>query len=226
MFNLTDADPALRNLANVVQVRFAERRGEETVNRVHLVPRGRLALGTIVASHPTLDFDLVFPSDFILRRWNISPDEEDKDLRPQTIANALDLNPASIVQGEIDGVKLRQVIQAVWDQLDGRADGFIFPGGKDDAARYLPQGWCSLHKGDSEHKSRLRLVTSGAPKIYINIWIKVSLTLYGREMIVGVDQSSARSDGKFQVRMESRAMSLLVTHFIRWSRSSQLLVHR
>ncbi|CAE6421676.1 unnamed protein product [Rhizoctonia solani] len=198
-FSSTHVDRVFRKLSDVVQVRFGERQGNEIVNRVHLVPRGRLAMGTVMANKPKIDVDLVVPSDFILRRWNISASETDES-RPKTIADALELHPSSINRGEVEIPKLRSVFQAIWEQLNGSADGFIFPGGRDEAERYLPRDWCSPYKEDVQDSSRLQLQVPIGPgaRMVINIFIKVSLSLYGQDMIVGVDQSSAKSGGKYQ----------------------------
>jgi hypothetical protein len=192
-------DQVFRKLTNVVQVRFGERQGDTVVNRVHVVPRGRLALQTVMSAHPKLDIDLVIPSDYILRRWNTSASDESNGMVPTTIADALHLHPTSIARGEVEATKLRWVFQAVWEQLNGSADRFIFPGGSDEASRYLPANWCGLYKDNVTDSNRLRLVTRGVFPIYINVFVKVALTLYGQEMIVGVDQSSAKSGGSYQV---------------------------
>ncbi|KAH7325465.1 hypothetical protein B0J17DRAFT_681477 [Rhizoctonia solani] len=199
-FSSAHVDRIFRKLTDVVQVRFGERQGNEIVNRVHLVPRGRLARGTVVATKPKIDVDLVIPSDFILRRWNISATETD-DSRPKTIADALELHPSSINRGEVEITKLRSVFQAIWEQLNGSADGFIFPGGRDEAERYLPRDWCSPYKEDVQDSNRLQLQVAIGPgvRMVINIFVKVSLSLYGQDMIVGVDQSSAKSGGKYQL---------------------------
>ncbi|KAG8687372.1 hypothetical protein FRC11_007340 [Ceratobasidium sp. 423] len=198
-FDPAQIDRVFRRLTNVVQVRFGERQGTEIVNRVHLVPRGRLAMGTVMAHRPKVDVDLVIPSDFILRRWNTTAAETD-DLRPKTIADALDLHPTSINRAEVDVAKLRWVFQAIWEQLNGSADGFIFPGGSAEAGRYLPQDWCSLYKDRIRDSNRLRLATLyGANKIVINIFVKVSLSLYGQDMLVGVDQTSAKIGERYQL---------------------------
>ncbi|KAB5592345.1 hypothetical protein CTheo_4226 [Ceratobasidium theobromae] len=197
---LTFLNQIFNTLINIVQLRFAERVEDQIISRVQLVPRGALALCTIFAAHPTLDFDLVLPADFVLRRWNISRNEIEP-LQPRTIAQVLDLDPASIIHGEIDATRLRSVFQAVWEQLNGGADGFIFPGGREESERYLPRNWCSLYKDYLTQSNRLRLVTRGANNdpVYINLYIKVALTLYGQEMVVGVDQSSAISAGRYQM---------------------------
>lgn len=197
-------DQILCKLTNVVQVRFSERQGDQIVNRVHVVPRGRLAFGTIMAAHPKLDVDLVLPSDFVLRRWNIFPQDQSNALRPKTVADVLGLNPASIARGEIDAAKLRWVFQAVWEQFNGSVDGFIFPGGSNEASKYLPQNWCALYKDNVPESNRLRLVTLGNTPVYINVFVKVALSLHGQEMIVGVDQGSAKSAGQYQVCLSAK----------------------
>ncbi|CAE7232741.1 unnamed protein product [Rhizoctonia solani] len=197
-FSADHSSFVFRTLTNIVQVRFAERQNNEIVNRVHLVPRGRLAMGTIMADNPKIDVDMVLPSDFILRRWDISPAEGDP-LRPMTVADALDLNPATINRAEVETAKLDWVFRAIWDQLNGSADGSIFPGGRDEAEQYLPRGWCSRHLDGIAGLDRLALKTDALTRVQINIFVKVSLSLYGQEMIVGVDQTSAKIGNKYQL---------------------------
>ncbi|GAB1526124.1 hypothetical protein RhiTH_009290 [Rhizoctonia solani] len=199
IFDTAPVDRVFRRLTSTVQVRFGERQGSDIINRVHLVPRGNLAMGTILAGNPKMDVDLVIPSDFILRRWNVTASETD-DLRPRTIADALDLHPASINRGEIEAAKLQWVFQAIWEQLNGSADGFIFPGGREEAERYLPRDWCNRHKDSVSDSNRLRLITvGGVPPLKINVFVKVSLSLYGQDMIVGVDRTSAKVADKYQL---------------------------
>ncbi|KAJ1299975.1 hypothetical protein OPQ81_003823 [Rhizoctonia solani] len=205
-FNSTQVDRIFRRLTNVIQVRFGERQGTEIVNRVHVVPRGRLAMGIVMSESPKLDVDLVIPSDFILRRWNITASETD-DLRPKTIADALELHPASINRGEVEIAKLHWVFRAIWEQLNGSADGSIFPGGREEAERYLPKDWCALYKDHIQDSNRIRIQVTPWPgaRVVINIFVKVSLSLYGQDMIVGVDQSSAKSGGRYQLIKTLRA---------------------
>ncbi|CAE6423826.1 unnamed protein product [Rhizoctonia solani] len=197
-FSPAQVDRVFRKLTTVVQVRFGERQGNEIVNRVHLVPRGRLAMGTVLSNDPKLDIDFVIPSDFILRRWNVTAAETDP-LRPQTVADALDLTPASINRGEVEMAKLHWVFQAVWEQLNGSADGSIFPGGRDEAERYLPLNWCTRYKDEVATLNRLALNTVGGVPIKVNLFVKVSLSMNGQDMIVGVDQLSMRNDTSYQL---------------------------
>ncbi|CAE6447023.1 unnamed protein product [Rhizoctonia solani] len=199
IFDPAPVDRVFRRLTSTVQVRFGERQGTDIINRVHLVPRGSLAMGTVMAGNPKIDVDLVIPSDFILRRWNVTASETD-DLRPRTIADALDLHPASVNRGEVAIPKLQWVFQAIWEQFNGSADGFIFPGGREEAERYLPRDWCNRHKESVSDSNRLRLITvGGVPPLKINVFVKVSLSLYGQDMIVGVDRSSAKSADNYQL---------------------------
>ncbi|KAL5637402.1 hypothetical protein ACGC1H_003983 [Rhizoctonia solani] len=168
-FDPVQVDRVFRKLTDVVQVRFGERQGNEIVNRVHVVPRGRLAMGTVIMHKPKIDVDLVIPSDFILRRWNVTASETD-DLRPKTIADALELNPVSINRGEITSAKLNWVFQAVWEQLNGSADGSIFPGGRDEAERYLPKNWCTRYKENVTNSNRLAL--KALDVLQVNIFVK------------------------------------------------------
>ncbi|KAF8600694.1 hypothetical protein BDV93DRAFT_261372 [Ceratobasidium sp. AG-I] len=150
-----------------------------------------------MAARPKLDVDLVIPGDFVLRRW--SPSLTDVSRQPKTAASALGLNSVSIARGEVDATKLDWVLQAVWEQLDGSADGLIFPGGSAEAHNYLPAKWCVRHKADAIGANRLRLVTDEENPVMVNVFVKVAMSVNGQEMVVGVDQSSARSAGKHQV---------------------------
>ena len=190
-------DQVLQTLTNVVQVRFGERQGEEVINRVHVIPRGRLAAGIVMAARPKLDVDLVIPSDFVLRRW--CPGLTDPSRRPKTVAGALGLNSVSIGRGEVDATKLDWVLQAVWEQLDGSADGLIFPGGADEGRSYFPAKWCLRHKANVAGANRLRLIVNEENPIKVDVFVKVAMSVNGQEMVVGVDRSSARSAGKYQV---------------------------
>ncbi|KAF8595742.1 hypothetical protein BDV93DRAFT_611258 [Ceratobasidium sp. AG-I] len=202
------SDAVFRILSNVVQVRFGERENDKIINRVHVIPRGHYALGTVMADKPRLDVDLVLPSDFMLRRWLISP--TDKDICPKTASEALGLDAVSIARSEVDAKKLEWVLNAVWEQLDGVADGFVFPGGATEAQNYLPAGWCSRDTA-KPGKNRLRLMTTGdGSSIRVNIFVKVAVNLNGQEMIVGVDQSSAKSAGKYQMVKVLRDPSVLL----------------
>lgn len=146
-------------------------------------------------ARPKLDVDLVIPGDYVLRRWNIKQGDKDE---PMTTASALGLDTVSIARGEIDGKKLEWVLRAVWEQFTGAADAFIFPKGDEDASDILSE-WCDLYKG-IEGGNRLRLKVLEKDHTFINLYVKVAVTLNGQQMVVGVDQTSAKWAGKYQVR--------------------------
>lgn len=150
-----------------------------------------------MTARPKIDVDLVIPSDFVLRRWSVNPNNVAG--LPNTAAKALGLTPVSIARGEVDADKLDWVLQAVWEQMDGFADGLIFPGGAAEALNYLPEKWCVRHKADVVGTNRLRLLTNEENPIMVNLFVKVAMSVNGQEMVVGVDQTSARSAGKYQV---------------------------
>lgn len=202
-------DRVFQTLTNVVQVRFGERQGEKVISRVHVISRGRLAFGTVLAAQPKLDVDLVIPGDFVLRRW--SPSLIDVSRQPKTTASALGLNSVSIARGEIDATKLDWVLQAVWEQLDGSADGLVFSGGAAEAHNYLPAKWCVRHKANVVGANRLRLVTNEENRVIVNVFVKVAMSVNGQEMVVGVDQSSAQSAGKHQVSVIVTGTGLALT---------------
>ncbi|KAB5587457.1 hypothetical protein CTheo_9105 [Ceratobasidium theobromae] len=204
-FDPSYVEHVVRVFTNIIHVRFGERHGNRVVSGVQLVPRGCLALGTIIAMHPTFDFDLIIPGDYVLRRWNCTPNEHDDGLLPSTISKVLDLNPGSILRGEIKVDKLHSVFEAIWRQLNGSADHLIFPGGQREVVKYLPSNWCSLREVDDPEPDRIQLVTAGKSPVYINLFVKVGLRQYGQDLVVGVDPSSAWSDGEFQMVKAARA---------------------
>ncbi|QRV83667.1 hypothetical protein RhiJN_11683 [Ceratobasidium sp. AG-Ba] len=189
-------DMVYNHLQSMVQVRFAERKGDKIINRVHVVQRYRTAWNAVMSYRPKLDVDIVIPGDFVLRRWCISPKTEDKD-KPKTISKAMNLDPTHVIRGEIEQDNLDWVIKAVWEQLNGKADGFIFPGGHTEALQYLgsfkdvapqPGAW------------RIKLESVGLKQqVFVNLFIKVAIRVNGQDMVVGVDQTSAVSENKYQM---------------------------
>ncbi|KAG9103088.1 hypothetical protein FRC07_010092 [Ceratobasidium sp. 392] len=189
-------DAVYRRLSNMVQVRFAERRGEDIINRVHLVQRNRLAYGAVMQYRAKLDVDLVLPGDYILRRWAVNPKTPDTE-KPRSIAKALKLDAATIPRAEIDAADLGWVIKAVLAQLNGSVDQFIFPGGADEAKQYLGS-FDDSATTDGVNRIRLMSVSNTDP-IRVNVFVKVAIELNGQEMVVGVDQASGVSAGKYQM---------------------------
>ncbi|KAG9119607.1 hypothetical protein FRC07_005306 [Ceratobasidium sp. 392] len=189
-------DAVYRRLSNMVQVRFAERRGEDIISRVHLVQRNRLAYGAVMQYRPKLDVDLVLPGDYILRRWAVNPKMADTE-KPRSIAKALKLDAATVPRAEIDAADLGWVIKAVLAQLNGSVDQFIFPGGADEAKQYLGS---FDDTATTEGVNRIRLTSvSDTNPIRVNVFVKVAVELNGQEIVVGVDQASGISAGKYQM---------------------------
>ncbi|KAG8736736.1 hypothetical protein FRC10_008978 [Ceratobasidium sp. 414] len=189
-------DAVYRRLADIVQVRFAERRGDDIINRVHLVQRNRLAFRTVLQYRPKLDVDLVLPGDYVLRRWALNPSTPD-DQKPRTISKAFKLDTAAIARAEIDATDLGWVIKAVLEQLNGSQDQFIFPGGNSEALKYIGTFDSSA---TVDGVNRIRLMSQSDPNpVRVNVFIKVAVEVNGQEMVVGVDQASAISAGKYQM---------------------------
>ncbi|KAG8704161.1 hypothetical protein FRC09_003733 [Ceratobasidium sp. 395] len=188
-------DAVYRRLSDLVQVRFAERRGDDIINRVHLVQRNRLAFGTVMQYRPKLDVDLVLPGDYMLRRWVVDANAS-ADEKPRTIAKAFKLDAASVHRGEIDAKDLGWTIKAVLAQLNGSVDQYIFPGGTGEAGKYLGSFDSSA---TAEGTNRIRLMTVDPSPVRVNVFIKVAIEVGGQEMVVGVDQASAVSAGKYQM---------------------------
>ncbi|KAG8703026.1 hypothetical protein FRC09_004391, partial [Ceratobasidium sp. 395] len=189
-------DAVYRRLSDLVQVRFAERRGDDIINRVHLVQRNRLAFGTVMQYRPKLDVDLVLPGDYMLRRWVVDANAS-ADEKPRTIAKAFKLDAASVHRGEIDAKDLGWTIKAVLAQLNGSVDQYIFPGGTGEAGKYLGS---FDNSATVEGTNRIRLMTVGdSNQVRVNVFVKVAIEVGGQEMVVGVDQASAVSAGKYQM---------------------------
>ncbi|KAG8691224.1 hypothetical protein FRC08_010238, partial [Ceratobasidium sp. 394] len=188
-------DAVYRRLSDIVQVRFAERRGDDIINRVHVVQRNRLAYGTVMQYRPKLDVDIVLPGDYVLRRWALDPKTPDEQ-KPRTISKALKLDTASIARGEIDAQNLGWVIKAVLEQLNGSQDQFIFPGGNSEALKYIGTFDSSA---TVDGVNRIRLMSQDVNPIRVNVFVKVAVEVNGQEVVVGVDQASAVSAGKYQM---------------------------
>ncbi|KAG8687728.1 hypothetical protein FRC08_011829 [Ceratobasidium sp. 394] len=145
---------------------------------------------------PKLDVDLVVPGDYVLRRWALDPKTPDEQ-KPRTISKALKLDTAAIARGELDAQDLGWVIKAVLEQLNGSQDQFIFPGGNSEALKYIGTFDSSA---TVDGLNRIRLMSQGdVNPIRVNVFIKVAVQVNGQEVVVGVDQASAVSAGKYQM---------------------------